>query len=181
MDRERIETAIFANGCFWCSEAIFQRINGVKLVVPGYIGGVTDNPTYEEVCSGDTQHAEAIKIEFDSTVVSYHELLEVFFATHDPTTLNRQGNDIGTQYRSAIFYTTPTQKQQAELFVSVLNKESIFDKTVVTEVTEAKKFYDAEKFHQNYFNSHPENSYCTMVIAPKLEKFRKFFQEHLTY
>src|SRR5690554_1881315 len=138
MDRERIETAIFANGCFWCSEAIFQRINGVKLVVPGYIGGVTDNPTYEEVCSGDTQHAEAIKIEFDSTVVSYHELLEVFFATHDPTTLNRQGNDIGTQYRSAIFYTTPTQKQQAELFVSVLNKESIFDKTVVTEVTEAR-------------------------------------------
>lgn len=179
MNKERIEIAIFANGCFWCSEAIFQKINGVKEVLPGYIGGITENPTYEEVCSGTTDHAEAIKIIFDANLLTYQELLEVFFATHDPTTLNRQGNDIGTQYRSEVFYTSPDQKEQAELFVQLLNQENIFDKPVVTKVSKATTFYFAENYHQNYFNSHPEKSYCAIVIAPKIKKFEKFFQEHL--
>lgn len=179
MNKEQIEIAIFANGCFWCSEAIFQKINGVKEVLPGYIGGITENPTYEEVCSGTTEHAEAIKIVFDANLVTYQELLEVFFATHDPTTLNRQGNDIGTQYRSEVFYTSPGQKEQAELFVQLLNQENIFDKPVVTKVSKATTFYFAENYHQNYFNSNPEKSYCAMVIAPKIKKFEKFFQEYL--
>lgn len=179
MSLNNLETAIFANGCFWCSEAIFQKINGVKEVLPGYIGGTTENPTYEDVCSGLTNHAEAIKIVFDPVFVSYQELLEVFFATHDPTTLNQQGNDIGTQYRSEIFYTTPYQQQQAELFVKILNEENIFEKKAVTKVSAATHFYFAENYHQNYFNSHPDKSYCAMVIAPKVKKFEKFFQEHL--
>ncbi|MDO5636201.1 MAG: peptide-methionine (S)-S-oxide reductase MsrA [Myroides sp.] len=179
MNKEQIEIAIFANGCFWCSEAIFQKINGVKEVLPGYIGGITENPTYEEVCSRTTEHAEAIKIVFDANLVTYQELLEVFFATHDPTTLNRQGNDIGTQYRSEVFYTSPDQKEQAELFVQLLNQENIFDKPVVTKVSKATTFYFAENYHQNYFNSNPEKSYCAMVIAPKIKKFEKFFQEYL--
>ncbi|SEH68061.1 peptide-methionine (S)-S-oxide reductase [Paenimyroides aquimaris] len=180
MNSDNNETAIFANGCFWCSEAIFQKINGVKEVLPGYIGGITENPTYEEVCSGTTNHAEAIKIVFDYKQVSYQQLLEVFFATHDPTTLNRQGNDIGTQYRSEIFYTTPHQKEQAELFVKVLNEELIFDKPVVTKVSKATPFYFAENYHQNYFNNHPDKTYCAMVISPKVNKFEKFFQEYVT-
>jgi len=180
MDLNKYETAIFANGCFWCSEAIFQKINGVKEVKPGYIGGKTENPTYEDVCTGLTDHAEAIEIIFDNKLVSYQELLEVFFATHDPTTLNRQGNDVGTQYRSEIFYTTKDQKEQAELFVKTLNEENIFEKRVVTKVTEATTFYFAENYHQNYFNNNPEKSYCAMVISPKVKKFEKFFQEYVT-
>ncbi|UUV21316.1 peptide-methionine (S)-S-oxide reductase MsrA [Paenimyroides aestuarii] len=174
------QTAIFANGCFWCSEAIFQKINGVKEVLPGYIGGTTENPTYEEVCTGQTNHAEAIKIVFNEELVSYQELLEVFFATHDPTTLNRQGNDIGTQYRSEIFYTNGSQKEQAMLFVKILNEENIFEKKVVTKVSKADTFYLAENYHQNYFNNNPEKSYCAMVVSPKVKKFEKFFQEHIT-
>lgn len=173
------ETAIFANGCFWCSEAIFQQIVGVHSVLPGYIGGTTENPTYEEVCTGLTNHAEAIKIEFDNTLISYQELLEVFFATHDPTSLNKQGNDIGTQYRSEIFYTNESQKEQAHLFVKILNDERIFENPVVTKITEATTFYFAENYHQNYFNNNPQNSYCAMVVAPKVKKFEKFFQEYV--
>lgn len=179
MDLSKYEKAIFANGCFWCSEAIFQKINGVKEVKPGYIGGKTKNPSYEEICKGTTDHAEAIEIVFDNKLVDYQELLEVFFATHDPTTLNRQGNDVGTQYRSEIFYTTKDQKEQAELFVKTLKQENIFEKPVVTKVTEATTFYFAENYHQNYFNNNPEKSYCAMVISPKVKKFEKFFQEYI--
>lgn len=179
MDLSKYETAIFANGCFWCSEAIFQKINGVKQVKPGFIGGKTKNPTYDEVCTGMTNHAEAIEIVFDNKLVNYQELLEVFFATHDPTTLNRQGNDVGTQYRSEIFYTTKAQKQQAELFVRTLNEENLFDKPVVTKVSEASTFYNAENYHFNYFNNNPDKAYCAMVIAPKVKKFEKFFQEYV--
>ncbi|WKW46860.1 peptide-methionine (S)-S-oxide reductase MsrA [Myroides sp. JBRI-B21084] len=180
MSMKKEETAIFANGCFWCSEAIFQKIVGVLSVLPGYIGGTTENPTYEEVCTGLTNHAEAIKIEFDSNLISYQELLEVFFATHDPTSLNKQGNDIGTQYRSEIFYTTDAQKEQANLFVKILNDQRIFETSVVTKVSKATTFYFAENYHQNYFNNNPQNSYCAMVVAPKIKKFEKFFQEYVT-
>jgi len=175
MDLKEYKTAIFANGCFWCSEAIFQKIKGIKSVKSGYIGGNTKNPTYKEVCTGLTNHAEAIEIKFDPEVISYKELLEVFFATHDPTTLNRQGNDIGTQYRSEIFYMDQTQKAEAEEFLSFITNENIFDKPVVTKVSQASTFYFAENYHENYFNNHPENSYCAVVINPKIKKFEKYF------
>lgn len=180
IDLEKYETAIFANGCFWCSEAIFQKINGVKDVKPGYIGGKTENPSYEEVCTGTTEHAEAIKIIFDNKLVHYQELLEVFFSTHDPTTINRQGNDVGTQYRSEIFYTTNTQKEEATLFVKTLNEENIFNKPVVTKVSKASTFYFAENYHFDYFTNNPDKTYCAMVISPKVKKFEKFFQEFVT-
>lgn len=180
MDFEKYETAIFANGCFWCSEAIFQKIIGVKEIIPGFTGGKIKNPSYEDVCSGLTHHAEAIKIVFDNKQVTYQELLEVFFATHDPTSLNRQGNDIGTQYRSEIFYLDKHQKNQADLFVKVLNDENIFDKPVVTKVSKAATFYNAENNHLNYYNSNKEKEYCQRVIAPKVQKFEKFFQEYVT-
>ncbi|HLW63280.1 MAG TPA: peptide-methionine (S)-S-oxide reductase MsrA [Flavobacterium sp.] len=173
------ETAIFANGCFWCTEAIFQKLKGVSTVIPGFIGGSTENPTYKEVCTGTTGYAEALQISFDPEQVSFRELLEVFFATHDPTSLNRQGNDIGTQYRSEIFYTNANQKMQAEGFIKIINEQNFFGTPVVTQLSAATTFYPAEEYHFDYFNNNPENSYCSAVIAPKVAKFEQFFEVYL--
>jgi peptide-methionine (S)-S-oxide reductase len=173
------EVAIFANGCFWCTEAVFNSLKGVSSVVSGYTGGKTGNPNYETVSNGDTGHAEAIKIVFDSSIISFDDLLAVFFNTHDPTTLNRQGNDVGTQYRSAIFYTTPDQKVKAEVLVKELNTSKAYDKPVVTEVQPLTVFYEAESYHNKYYESHKDQLYCQLVIAPKLEKLEKRFSELL--
>jgi len=179
MNQETTEKAIFAGGCFWCTEAIYKEIKGVKKVTPGYIGGKRPNPTYEQVSTGATGHAEAVEIIFDPQTISYEELLQIFFATHDPTTLNRQGNDVGTQYRSAIFYTNPRQKEIAEAYIKFLNQEDIFDQYIVTEVVPASKFYEAEDYHKNYLANNPDNPYCQYVVLPKLEKFRKHFVKQL--
>lgn len=173
------DTATFASGCFWCVEAIFQELKGVISVTSGYTGGKIKNPTYREVCSGLTGHAEACQIVYDSAVISYDELLEAFWASHDPTTLNRQGADQGTQYRSAVFYHNDAQKQLAETYKSKLNTEKAFDKPIVTEITAAVVFYAAEDYHQNYFNQNGDVPYCTFVIIPKLDKFRKVFKDKL--
>jgi len=178
-NQQKTETAIFAGGCFWCTEAVFKQMKGVERVVPGYTGGKRSNPTYEQISSGATGHAEAVQIIFNPDKVSYEELLEVFFATHDPTTLNRQGNDVGTQYRSAIFYTNDRQKEMAEAYIHFLENENIFDSPIVTEVVPATVFYEAEDYHKDYFSRHPENPYCQYVILPKLEKFRKSFKNKL--
>ena len=175
----RLETATFAAGCFWCVEAIFQNVQGVTSVVSGYTGGTVENPTYEQVCSGSTGHAEACQITYDPAKVSYKELLEVFWQTHDPTTLNRQGNDTGTQYRSAIFYHTDQQKQTAEAYKKELIAAKIWDKPIVTEIAPLKKFYKAETYHQNYYRENSGQPYCRFVITPKLEKFRKVFEKKL--
>lgn len=174
-----LDTATFGAGCFWCVEAIFQQVNGVISVESGYMGGTVNNPTYRDVCSGLTGHAEVCQIIYDPSTVSYEDLLEIFWQTHDPTTLNRQGADVGTQYRSVIFYHTDYQKQQAEYFKSKLNTEKVFDNPVVTEITPASTFYKAEDYHQNYYQSNPNQGYCTFVIAPKLDKFKKVFADKL--
>ncbi|UMB61463.1 peptide-methionine (S)-S-oxide reductase MsrA [Lutibacter sp. A80] len=174
-----IETATIANGCFWCTEAIFQLLNGVESVTSGYTGGTLKNPSYKEITTGETGHAEAIQIKFDTTKISFVEILEVFFSTHDPTTLNRQGYDVGTQYRSAIFYNSETQKKIAEEFINVLSEAKVFDKPIVTEVTELDVFYEAENYHQNYYNNNKTQGYCVAVINPKLEKFLKQFKSKL--
>ncbi|MGD1946150.1 MAG: peptide-methionine (S)-S-oxide reductase MsrA [Croceivirga sp.] len=182
MDKEngkKIETAILANGCFWCTEAVFQRLNGVLEVVSGYTGGAIKNPAYREICTGRTGHAEAIKIEFDASIITFQELLEVFFATHDPTTLNRQGHDVGTQYRSEIFYTTEEQKNSAEKYIAFLDKQSVFDSPIVTAVSEAKPFYLAEEEHHNYYNDNTLQPYCQFVINPKIKKLKKYFSDKL--
>lgn len=168
-----METAIFAGGCFWCTEAIFQNLKGVLSVLPGYSGGHIENPTYEQVSNGDTGHAECTKIEFDPNVIKFSDLLNVFLATHDPTTKNRQGNDVGEQYRSVIFYTTPGQKVDAEKFILEAQKE--FDTPIVTEIEPLEKFYVAENYHQDYYKNNPGNPYCQVVIDPKVQKFRKKF------
>lgn len=168
--------ATFGGGCFWCTETIFQRVDGVEQVLPGYMGGTRENPTYEQVCSGATGHAEVIHITYDPKKVSYATLLAIFFQTHDPTTLNRQGNDIGTQYRSAVFYHDDLQKATAEAMIQDLEKEGVFSDPIVTEVTAASTFYPAEDYHINYFNRNPDNPYCAAVIAPKLQKFLKTYQ-----
>lgn len=173
------ETATFGNGCFWCTEAIFKSLKGVETVESGYSGGKIKNPTYREVCSGLTGHAEVIQITFDPSVISYDELLEVFWQTHDPTTLNRQGADVGTQYRSAIFYHSPEQKEAAEKYKAELNKQKVFDKPIVTEITPFDKFYKAEDYHQDYYANNPNQGYCKIVIVPKLEKFKKVFKDKL--
>ena len=160
-----MQTAYFAGGCFWCVEAVFQRINGVVNVESGYCNGSTQNPTYQDICTGATGHAEVVKIEFDESQASFEQLLAVFFATHDATTLNQQGNDRGTQYRSAVFYTNTEQQNQAKLFIEKLGDN------IVTEVTELAVFYPAEDYHQNYFNNNPNEPYCAMLIAPKLDKY----------
>lgn len=175
-----METAIFANGCFWCTEAVFQRLNGVHTVLPGYIGGHLKNPAYREVCSGRTGHAEGIQIEFNPKVVSFQELLEVFFATHDPTTLNRQGNDVGTQYRSEIFYTNEQQKEVANHYIQLLDKEKVFHDPIVTAVSEAGTFYLAEEDHQNYYNDNKLQPYCQFIINPKLKKLQTHFADKLS-
>ena len=173
------EVATFAGGCFWCTEAIFQEIKGVEKVTSGYIGGKTKNPTYREVCSGETGHAEAIQITFDPTQVAYEDLLEVFFGTHDPTTLNRQGADVGTQYRSEIFYYSEAQKMKAENYIKFIEKEQLYSKPIVTKVSPATEFYPAEDYHQDYYSQNSQQGYCQMVIAPKLEKLRKYYQSKL--
>ena len=173
------EIATFGTGCFWCTEAIFLELEGVKKVESGYIGGKTPNPTYEDVSSGMTGHAEATQITFDPTKITFGELLEVFFATHDPTTLNRQGADVGTQYRSEVFYHNDTQKQITEDYIKVLNSENVFGKPVVTKVSAASKFYVAEDYHQNYYARNKEKSYCSYVITPKVDKVRKQYSDKL--
>ena len=174
MDKQQA-IATFGNGCFWCTEAIFQQLKGVSSVLPGYTGGKVKNPTYKEVCTGTTGHAEAIQIVYDPSTISYRELLDVFFYTHDPTTLNRQGNDIGTQYRSAIFYHDADQKQEAEKIISELTAEEVYEDPIVTEVTPYEVFYVAEDYHKNYYNNNKNQGYCRAVINPKLDKFvRKY-------
>lgn len=173
------ETAVFANGCFWCTEAVFKMLKGVISVDPGYAGGTTDNPTYERVAGGNTGHAECLKIEYDPSIVSYDDLLAVFFNTHDPTTLNRQGNDVGTEYRSIIFYTTPEQKEKAERTIRELDESKSYERSVVTEVIPLEKFYPAENYHKDYYEHNSNNPYCQIVIAPKLEKMQKRFAELL--
>jgi peptide-methionine (S)-S-oxide reductase len=172
-----IEQAIFGAGCFWCVEAVFQRVPGVIKVESGYSGGSIKNPTYREICSGLTGHAEVCKISFDPNKVSYETLLSVFWQTHDPTTLNRQGADAGTQYRSAIFYTSEGQKTSAEKLKADLDKSGAFGNPIVTEITALQNYYPAEDYHQNYYNQNSGQSYCQFVIAPKLEKFEKVFGE----
>lgn len=174
------EVATFANGCFWCTEAIFEQLNGVISAESGYTGGNTPNPTYKEVCTGETGHAECLQITFDPSKISFDELLEVFWQTHDPTTLNRQGADIGTQYRSAIFYHNTEQKEKAEKYKAELDKSGAFENPIVTEITAFDKFYPAEDYHQQYFeNNENNNSYCRIVIRPKLDKFKKVFKGKL--
>jgi len=166
-----LETAVFAGGCFWCTEAIFTRLTGVISVTSGYTGGTVANPSYEAVSSGETGHTEAVKVQFDPAVISYQKLLEVFWATHDPTTLNRQGNDIGTQYRSAIFYTTEQQKAVAEKSRELTGEREIAGRKIVTEIKPLENFYPAEEYHQNYFDKNAAaNPYCSLVIAPKIQK-----------
>lgn len=174
-----LEVATFGGGCFWCTEAIFLELDGVKKVESGYIGGKTPNPTYEEVSTGTTGHAEATQITFDPSKISFGELLEIFFATHDPTTLNRQGADVGTQYRSEVFYHSDEQKKIAEDYIKLLDSQNTFGKSVVTKVSPATKFYVAEDYHQNYYARNKEKSYCSYVITPKVEKVRKQYSEKL--
>jgi peptide-methionine (S)-S-oxide reductase len=174
-----LEVATFGSGCFWCSEAIFERVKGVESVISGYSGGTVKNPTYDEVCTGKTGYAEVTQITFDPKVVSYDELLEIFWKTHDPTTLNRQGNDVGTQYRSVIFYHNDEQKQKAEYYKNKLTEEKIWEKPIVTEITRFEKFYPAEDYHQEYYDNNPNQGYCAYVITPKVEKFEKIFKDKL--
>ncbi|HAA10828.1 MAG TPA: peptide-methionine (S)-S-oxide reductase [Cytophagales bacterium] len=173
------EIATFGMGCFWCTEAVFQRLKGVESVVSGYTGGTTTNPTYREVCSGTTGHAEVTRITYDPSVITFDELLEVFWVTHDPTTLNRQGNDVGTMYRSAVFYHNDAQKLAAESSKSALDKEGVFKSPIVTEITEAPTFYPAEDYHQNYYNDNSQQGYCQFIIRPKVDKIKKVFAEKL--
>ncbi len=172
------EIAVFAGGCFWCLDAVFRELKGVTGVQAGYTGGEIESPTYDAVCSGSTGHAEAVLVEYDPEVLSYDILLNVFFATHDPTTLNRQGNDIGTQYRSAIFYRNDEQKKSAEETINRLEKDGTYSK-IVTEVVPLTTFYPAEQYHQNYFARNPEQGYCSAIISPKLAKLRASFKELL--
>lgn len=172
--------ATLGNGCFWCTEAVFQQINGVLKVISGYSGGTMENPDYKTVCSGTTGHAECLQIEYDSEIISFDKLLEVFWKTHDPTTLNRQGNDIGTQYRSVIFYHDEHQKQTAEAYKKQLDESGVYQSPIVTEIVPASVFYPAEQYHQNYFNINGEQvPYCQLVVRPKIEKFKKTFSDLL--
>jgi len=172
---QRKEIATLGGGCFWCLEAIFNELRGVEKVASGYSGGSVPNPSYEQVCTGKTGHAEVIQITFDPEIISFRELLEVFFTIHDPTTLNRQGSDVGTQYRSAIFYHTPEQEKIAGEVIAELEKANVWDAPIVTEITPFKAFYPAEEYHRGYFERNPEQPYCRIVIAPKVAKFRKQF------
>ncbi len=176
---EQQEVAYLAGGCFWCVEAVYAELRGVSAADSGYMGGTTVNPSYEQVCSGRTGHAETVRVAFDPDELSYGDLLEVFFATHDPTTLNRQGMDAGTQYRSAIFVTGPEQRAAAEAAIRELTDEHVFADPIVTEVTDAGPFYRAEPVHDDYFLRNPNAGYCRVVIAPKVAKFRKHFAEQL--
>lgn len=176
---ESLKKATFAGGCFWCTEAVFQELNGVYKVTSGYIGGKNPNPTYEEVCTGNSGHAEAVEIQYSPEEITFEELLEVHFKTHDPTTLNRQGADRGTQYRSGVYYHDEAQKAATEQIIAELEKEKVYSDPVVTEVVEATTFYDAEKYHQDYYANNPQQGYCQAVIAPKMDKFRKVFGDKI--
>ncbi|WP_456406618.1 peptide-methionine (S)-S-oxide reductase MsrA [Caldithrix abyssi] len=176
---KHLEKATLGGGCFWCLEAIYQRVKGVESVISGYAGGNVENPTYEAVCTGTTGHAEVVQITFNPDIISYEDILNIFWQIHDPTQLNRQGNDIGTQYRSVIFYHNDEQKQTALASKEQLKKEQVYQKPIVTEISPLDKFYAAEKYHQNYFNNNPSQTYCQLVIAPKLKKFKKSFTEYL--
>jgi peptide-methionine (S)-S-oxide reductase len=173
------ETATFGSGCFWCSEAVFSELQGVVKVLPGYSGGNVPNPTYEQVCTDTTGHAEVAQITFDPSVISYRELLEVLFSTHDPTTMNRQGNDEGSQYRSVIFYASDAQKKEAEAIISELTTEKVFGKPIVTEMVPLAAFYPAEDYHREYYKRNTGKPYCQFVIAPKLAKFRAHWKSKL--
>jgi peptide-methionine (S)-S-oxide reductase len=172
MQQQR-ETAVFGGGCFWCMEAVFQQIQGVLSVKSGYAGGTMKNPNYRAVCDGDTGHAEVVKIEFDTSVISYRELLEVFFSSHDPTTPNRQGNDVGEQYRSIILYTSESQKEMAEAYIQELTAGRVFPNKIVTQVQPLETFYEAEEYHQDYYHKNSNQPYCQVVISPKLAQVRQ--------
>ena len=177
----KTDTATFGTGCFWCTEAIFQQVDGVLKVTSGYAGGQTENPTYKEVCTGTTGHAECLNVIYDSSKVTFDELLEIFWQVHDPTTLNRQGADAGTQYRSAIFYHNDEQKAKAEKYKAELDKSGAWDNPIVTTLEPFTKFYAAEDYHQNYYNDNKEQGYCQFVIRPKVEKFQKVFKSKLKH
>ena len=177
--QEKIETATFGAGCFWCVEAVFTELKGVSSVLPGYSGGFIKNPAYKEVCNGTTGHAEVAQIEFDPEVITFAELLEVFWMTHDPTTLNQQGADIGTQYRSVIYYHNDKQKEEAEFYLTKMEETKVYPNPIVTEITEFDVFYEAENYHNDYYENNPDQGYCKFVIRPKVEKFRKAFAEKL--
>lgn len=177
--QQAMDTITFGAGCFWCVEAIFSDLNGVESVVSGYAGGTVKNPSYKEVCTGNTGHAEVCQVTYNPTIITFKELLEVFWQVHDPTTLNRQGGDVGTQYRSAIFYHNQEQKEIAEEFKKVLNNEKVFPNPIVTEITAFTNFYPAEDYHQDYFELNGEQPYCKAVVRPKLEKFRTIFKDKL--
>lgn len=176
---DQLEQATLGGGCFWCVEAIYQDVIGVHKVVSGYTGGDRENPTYQQICSGATGHAEVAQIDFDPTVISFEELLDIFWNTHDPTTLNRQGNDVGTQYRSAIFYHDKKQKEIAERSKAETDASDLWRDPIVTEIVPLTKFYGGEIYHQNYFKDNPQQPYCMMVVNPKVQKFRKSFQDKL--
>ena len=176
---ENRKHATFGAGCFWCVEAVFQRLEGVEQVVSGYAGGTVENPTYQQVCTGETGHAEACRITFDTGRISYEELLEVFWKTHDPTTRNRQGNDVGPQYRSVIFYHDDEQKRLAEQYKAKLEAAKIWDKPIVTRIVPFEKFWPAEDYHHNYYDNNPNQGYCRLVITPKVEKFKEIFRSRL--
>ena len=178
-DKIDYEAATFGGGCFWCLEAVYEKLQGVTDVVSGYAGGKVKNPSYKEVCTGNTGHAEVVQITFDPLQISYHDLLEVFFSIHDPTTLNRQGADIGTQYRSVVFYHNQKQKQIAEDYIAQLKTEKTFKDNIVTELVELTAFYKAEEYHQDYFENNPSQPYCSIVISPKVEKFKKKYKDWL--
>lgn len=173
------EVATLGGGCFWCLEAVYNELKGVERVVSGYSGGSVANPSYEQVCSGRTGHAEVVQLTYDPEIISFKEILQVFFTIHDPTTLNRQGADVGTQYRSAIFYHSPQQKRVAEKLIAELNESNLWPDPIVTEVTPFERFYEAEEYHQEYYANNPNQPYCLVVIAPKLAKFRKAYLEEL--
>lgn len=173
--RSGYEVATLAGGCFWCLEAVYDQVRGVESVESGYMGGTVEHPTYETVCSGQTGHAEAVRITFDPKAMSYKELLEIFFVIHDPTTLNRQGNDVGTQYRSAIFYHSPEQRQTAEAVIASITGQQLYERPIVTELVPATAWYEAEAYHQEYFARNPFQGYCQFVVGPKVAKFRKQF------
>lgn len=175
----REDVATLAGGCFWCLEAVYDQVKGVRTVESGYMGGHTERPTYEAVCSGSTGHAEAVKVSFDPDVVNYRELLEIFFVIHDPTTMNRQGHDVGTQYRSAIFYHSPEQKRIAEEVMASLTRDHVYSNPIVTELVAADTWHEAEPYHQEYFARNPFQGYCTAVVGPKVAKFRKLFTSRL--
>lgn len=179
MSEKKSETATFANGCFWCTEAVFQQLKGVEKVTPGYSGGHVENPTYEQVCNKDTGHAECLQIDYDPAQISFDELLEVFWKTHDPTTLNRQGNDVGPQYRSVIFYHNEEQKEKAEKYKAALNASGVFNSPIVTTIEPFTVFYPAESYHENYYLNHTSQPYCYYVIKPKMEKLKKVFADKL--